>query len=275
MSSEIEKASVIKYAPSSLGKVQTQLTIRGFRITQAEYSARTKLPPHAHRDASVTVVLNGGFSERFRRTNEVCEPRSILIKPPGAVHANVYGDAPTKCLLIAISEPPKSIGGLFEQTSRFVGGKVYSLALALGQELRSGDDLAEIAAEGLILEMLAASAREVLMAHEYRSPLWLRRLRDHLQENCLQKIGGDTIAEISGVHPVYAAKTFRRYYGCAPMDFVRRCRIDWAVDALLRTSLSIGEISQKAGFSDQSHFTRAFTRRVGRTPGVVRRIALI
>jgi AraC family transcriptional regulator len=274
MPSEIGSRGAGGYAPSTLGRVQSELTTKSFRLTTAKYRTRLQLPAHSHQHASVTAVLGGGFSESFSSQTHICTTQSVLIKPAGATHANVYGDTPTSCLLIAVIDPPEHIGRLFERPWHLSGGKVYSLALALRDELSTADDLAAIAAEGLVLEMVSVAARQARLPHELRAPPWLKLLRDHLQKNCLRRIDQETIAEISGMHPVYAARLFRRHYGCAPMEFVRCSRIDWAVSALLDTAISVGEISLKAGFADQSHFTRTFTRRIGRTPGEIRRSGL-
>ncbi|HKR07661.1 MAG TPA: AraC family transcriptional regulator, partial [Gemmatimonadaceae bacterium] len=97
-----------------------------------------------------------------------------------------------------------------------------------------------------------------------------RYLRETLRERCREPLAMNDIGLITGVHPVYAARIFRKFYGVAPIAYVRRCRIDWAISTLLETSLPISGIAIAAGFSDQSHFTRAFTRLTGRTPNTVR-----
>ena len=40
---------------------------------------------------------------------------------------------------------------------------------------------------------------------------------------------------------------------------------------LLRDDLSVAEVAQRLGFSDQSHFTRHFRRLTGSPPGQLRR----
>jgi AraC-like DNA-binding protein len=51
-------------------------------------------------------------------------------------------------------------------------------------------------------------------------------------------------------------------------------RVDVAKDLMLTTDYSLVEISLKCGFSDQSHFTRVFTKATGETPGRWRQIQL-
>ncbi|HEX6625266.1 MAG TPA: helix-turn-helix transcriptional regulator, partial [Pyrinomonadaceae bacterium] len=48
-------------------------------------------------------------------------------------------------------------------------------------------------------------------------------------------------------------------------------RIERACRELERPASSIIDVALSAGFSDQSHFTRAFKRATGMTPGAFRR----
>ena len=269
---QVSTAKALVYAPSTQGDLRAQLQTPSFRITEASYGARTKFPPHAHEYPSITAVFSGGFSERFRKESHSCTSQSVLLKPAAEIHSNTYGDAPTRCLLVAVTEPRGSLHRIFTRTIHHRGGVAYSLLLALKEELQAGDDVAPLAAEGLLLEFLARVERDGRQFNRSLPP-WLSRLHDELRSRCREPLGMTHIAEITGVHPVYAARLFRHHYGCAPIEFVRRCRIDWATTTLLETSLSISEISIAAGFSDQSHFTRVFTKHTGRTPGAVRSLA--
>ena len=58
------------------------------------------------------------------------------------------------------------------------------------------------------------------------------------------------------------------------MQWLLGQRIDRAKDLLLNSRLPIDEIAHNCGFADQSHFTRAFLRAIGDTPGAWRRARL-
>jgi len=50
----------------------------------------------------------------------------------------------------------------------------------------------------------------------------------------------------------------------------RRLRIEWAAHALLREDAPVADVALRAGFADQSHFTRFFRRLMGVTPHAYR-----
>ena len=258
-----------RYAPSTQGQLRTQLQTPSFRITEAHYLPNITFAAHAHEHRSITAVLDGGFAECFRGENQSCARQSVLIKPAAHVHSNIYGEMPTRCLLIAVTQPLGAADRIFDRVSHLKGGPPYALLLAVRQELETADDLAPAAAEGLLLELLVKVGRDTALVGR-SAPLWVKSLRRTLRERCREQVTMNDVGVITGVHPVYAARVFKQCYGLAPIAFVRRCRIDWAISTLLETSIPISAIAIAAGFSDQSHFTRAFTRLTGRTPSSVR-----
>jgi AraC family transcriptional regulator len=67
------------------------------------------------------------------------------------------------------------------------------------------------------------------------------------------------------------ARAFRHSTGLSPHQWLLQCRIDKAHALLRDARLSLAEIAGACGFADQSHFTKAYTRLRGITPGAWRR----
>ena len=82
------------------------------------------------------------------------------------------------------------------------------------------------------------------------------------------------VAAACGVHPVHLARVFRQFYGVSPGEYLRGLRLDWAAAQLALASAgathTLASLALQAGFSDQSHFTRAFKRHTGCTPAQYR-----
>jgi len=64
---------------------------------------------------------------------------------------------------------------------------------------------------------------------------------------------------------------FKRVTGKSPMEYLFACRLLAAKRMLATTSLSIGDIVESCGFSDDSNFSRAFRKRVGMSPSDFRK----
>jgi AraC-like DNA-binding protein len=55
-------------------------------------------------------------------------------------------------------------------------------------------------------------------------------------------------------------------------EYVRMLRLDWAAARVAKSEEPLSAIALRAGYADQSHFTRAFKRRTGLTPAQYRRL---
>jgi transcriptional regulator GlxA family with amidase domain len=68
---------------------------------------------------------------------------------------------------------------------------------------------------------------------------------------------------------------FKKEVGVAPAHYVRALRLRHARDLLETTFLSVKEIMAAVGFSDVSHFVRAYKSQFGETPSQTRASAKI
>ena len=59
---------------------------------------------------------------------------------------------------------------------------------------------------------------------------------------------------------------FRREYGITVLQYLNARRLAQAEKMLLRTDMTLGEISDRCGFSDAEYFSRVFRRAHGVSP---------
>jgi|SRR5579859_88998 len=110
---------------------------------------------------------------------------------------------------------------------------------------------------------------------ERLAPQWLKRAQDMITESAAEALTISNIASEAGVHPVYLARTFRKFLGCSPGGYLRARRLERAATLLRRPNHSITDIADMAGFFDQSHLTKLFGAAFGLTPAEYRRRALV
>jgi AraC family transcriptional regulator len=166
-------------------------------------------------------------------------------------------------------------------TFEFSGGPLPHLGFQLNREFHKTDGAARLAIEGLAIEVLAQAARQSStkcisrpgVKSELRTtPLWLCRAREMIAEHFAETLTLAYIAAQVGVHPVHLATTFRQKYGVTVGEFIRKVRVDHACAELMKDNLPLAEIALRAGFVDQSHFSKVFKFYVGTTPAKYRRI---
>ncbi|WP_143306468.1 chromate resistance protein ChrB domain-containing protein [Chitinophaga vietnamensis] len=105
-------------------------------------------------------------------------------------------------------------------------------------------------------------------------PVWAKELKEIIQDqidtNLNLSLKG--LSETLQVHPAYLSREFSKYFDDLSFgDYVRKLRIDKAVQLLNSTTHSLTEIAYLTGFSDQSHFTRIFKKVMGKSPSAYRK----
>lgn len=105
-------------------------------------------------------------------------------------------------------------------------------------------------------------------------PPWTIELRhliqDHIDTNLSLSLSG--VAESLQVNPTYLSRAFAQYFDNLTFgDYIRKLRIEKAIQLLEGTPHTLSEIAYLTGFSDQSHFTRIFKKMMGQNPSDYRK----
>ncbi|GGG66247.1 helix-turn-helix transcriptional regulator [Paenibacillus radicis (ex Gao et al. 2016)] len=87
-------------------------------------------------------------------------------------------------------------------------------------------------------------------------------LRQHYREAVTAKELGESI----NFHPVYIARCMQKVFGCSPIDYLTRFRIERAKLLLLQTDQPVARIAEEVGFSHPAYFASSFTKHEGISP---------
>lgn len=245
----------------------------GWKVTRTRHEPHLRLRTHRHSHANLVCVLNGGFVETIGGTPHDCGSRSVLVKPAGEAHSNVYSGSGAECVII---EPVAGTAGLlggvytvFDSVRHLREPAVSLLAAEIAAEAGAIDEAAPLVIESLVIELIARAARTV--ARERHATPLVARIRELLHAGFRENLTLGEIAREVGRHPGHIVRVFREAERCTIGAYVRRLRVEWAAGKLLAGDESIAEIAIAAGFCDHSHFCRLFRARFGVSPGQFRR----
>ena len=137
--------------------------VDGFRVTWVRFPPLLRLPLHTHDRATVAVILNGSFDGLMRSSSHPCPAASVLTEPPGEPHGNLFERAGADVLTVqpdpARLELLEPFAGVLGEVNHVRDLVVTALARRVARELQAPDDVTPFAIEGLILELLALTAR--------------------------------------------------------------------------------------------------------------------
>jgi AraC family transcriptional regulator len=198
----------------------------------------------------------------------------VLTEPAGERHSNHFGARDSRVVLIQADplreELLRPCRRLLDQINVIPQPEVTALARGIARELATPDALSPLAIEAATLEMLLISAR-ACVTRRRPMPAWLRRARELAHDGFRSSWSLGDFATQLNVHPAHLSRAFRREYGAPLGVYIRRLRMQWAAERLVSSDAPISEIALEAGFTDQSHFTRAFATYAGMAPGAYRR----
>jgi AraC-like DNA-binding protein len=155
---------------------------------------------------------------------------------------------------------------------------VVALVLDMQREIQAGCRSGRLYAEGL---SVALAAR--LHARYARSPVpdarvksvlsdvQVRRVCEYIRAKLASDMGVSELAGEVHLSTHYFSLLFKRTFGVSPHRYVLQERIREAQRQLASGRMDISELALHLGFSDQSHFSRAFRRLTGMTPQRYRR----
>lgn len=256
---------------------------RNCLVTRAWFPGEAVLEAHVHDRPTFAMILSGGFDLAFtspaiRRPNFSCRPGSIFIEPAGERHANYVAPEGAQVIVLqpdvaAQTLPPQCLRVL-DRIGHFRDGPIAAAGRRLAREVAAPDDLSALAAEGLVLEILAEAARldEKKRLGTEKPPQWLIRATEFLHDHFREHVRMEQVAAVAGVHEAHLAAVFRRVHRVSLGAYMRRLRVDWAAERLAGTDAPISMIAGEAGFSDQAHLTRWFKRVTGSTPAAYRQV---
>lgn len=103
------------------------------------------------------------------------------------------------------------------------------------------------------------------------APWQRRRAQDMLHAHLTEGITLDRLAQACSLSPSAFLRAFRKSTGLPPHQWLLARRVDRAAALMRQGELPLSEVALSSGFSDQSHFTRVFSQRMGVSPGAWRR----
>ncbi len=95
---------------------------------------------------------------------------------------------------------------------------------------------------------------------------YIKEALTFLEQNFQNDISVEDIAATCGLNRSYFGKIFKEELGKSPQEFLLSYRMIKAAELLKLTQLSIGDISNAVGYSNQLHFSRAFKNMYGLSP---------
>jgi len=271
-------------------------------VVDTVYSTETALSHfHTHDFVEISIVVDGkGIHSTLGQTIE-CNTGDVYIINEGAPHAyfaNSDGDCPVVCNLVfdpkdildgkyARYDHPEYCYGVFRENGMF------AYMMLTSKMMNDMTDLLESMEKELAQReyqweqaLKAYLANFLILASRYIAPLKIvqssqankqHRLTASIMRSALDQYSNPDLtlqhlAEALFVSASSAGRAFRQTTGENFGDYIRRIRLENAIQLLTETELSNEQIVKACGFRDVPNFYRLFKKHTGMTPFLYRRV---
>lgn len=250
------------------GRCYSQAVVGPFEVTRLTFP-----PDYAHgafepQRGYLVVVLQGSVCKTFFGDCATLGPGDVATLPAGSTHSSAFAPAETQVLTVRAADESPLLGSLLTRRRHLRASASAALGWRMATELEATDECWSLALEGLALQLVATAER----ASCERAGTWLTHVRELLHDRAPEQASLTELADAVGRHPTHVARVFRREYGLSVGEYARSLRLEWAASRLAFDDAPLAQVALEAGFADQSHFTRAFRRHAGVTPGRYREL---
>ncbi len=256
-----------------------------------------EIAAHDHDYYEISVVVRGRARNHTAEGVQELEPGSVIVIPPGGVHAisqprqfeamNLYylvewvangwrehwderGLVPLFLAQVLFRRPQASRPTVFKLSEKEAAMVVGELAEIRGELDRARPSLLFVKA-GLLKVLVRLSRAAEQGEADFPETVWtVVQAIEHCVENG-RMFDLHALLRAWPVSPDHGSRLFRRVTGLSPQEYYQRRRVQRACALLLDAERSVTAVAMELGFADAAHFSRLFKKYATVTPRAYRR----
>ncbi|MBQ7993296.1 MAG: helix-turn-helix transcriptional regulator [Solobacterium sp.] len=239
-------------------------------------------PPHWHRSMEILMSFNASYILTVMDRSYYVEPMQVCVIGCGCVHSTkliVYEENYRGYLLQVhhdfLQELIPDID--FHVFDNVLKGDVNAQAVRLFEQLvneyRKNGFQFSLKISGIFLLILDLILKNQVISREQTDPMHssakldaVSIAMDYIDRHYTEEVTIAKIADELGYSYGYLARVFRETAHLKISDYIRKKRVESAVNDLLHTGLSVTEIAYKNGYPNPQSLTDDIRRQYGMTP---------
>ena len=256
------------------GETNQTVRLKGITLTDTEYT-HDYVDWHYHENAYFTFILQGNLIEGNKRETYNCSAGGLLFHNWQESHYNIKPEGYTRGFHIELQHELLDELGIdianLRGSFKVENPDVKLLAYRMFQETKLNDNLMGVSVQSFLLQALSQLLR-IEKSSKLKKPLWVKRLREILHDNCAERYSLNDLSAELNIHPVHLSRDFSKYFYCNLGEYVRKIRIEKSLALLSNKQIPLTQIAFDCGFADQSHFARCFKALKGINPSKFRKL---
>ncbi len=165
----------------------------------------------------------------------------------------------------------------FSMENAKIGGLVYDIITEEGKKKEGNQRVIKIKTELLVIESIRHLIDNRMFVEQlatnstyFKDPR-LITLFKYIKENLGGELTNKVLSEVTEVSEDYVGQYFKTLTGINPQDYIEYQRMEYAVQLLRTTKMSIRDIGKTCGYKDTAYFCRRFKMMYGIPAGKMRK----
>ncbi len=256
-----------------------------FAYFGAFHQVKTQL--HQHDFFELLLIIEGRIRHQVNGQGSVLQAGDMLLIRPDDVHRfRRYSDE--HCVAINLAFTTQTLDALLayldfplaaistpsypplQRCSPALTARLAERMQALAL-LPATPDVSRSALRAFLAEILIEHFGHLQTIHPNGVPQWLQALCLEMTKPDNFAAGRSALSELAGRSDEHLARSFRKYLGVTPTEYINQLRLAYTARMLAHTDLPVNEIAQSAGFDNLSYFYRLFRDGYGMPPAQYRR----
>ncbi len=254
------------------GKQDSEISFNGVLLSQYNYHI-DKTPWHHHENPYFMFVLYGNMMDCNTKNETLCPSGSLMYnnwQEPhyGAKHSNNAGGFHLEFEKKWLINNRIDLD-ILEGSQLIQNPKIHFLFAKLYREFIFSDNHSSVSVEVLLVQICEALS-DLKENDTKHIPNWIYKLKEILHYDN-SNLSLQYLSDQLELHPVHISRSASKYLSVSLGEYIRQHKIKKAIPLLLNSNNSLTQIAYQIGFSDQSHFNRAFKSYFNINPSLYRK----
>lgn len=249
------------------GNLNSELECKGALLTRYNYDGE-RTPWHYHENPYFMFVLDGNMIDGNKKGKNLLPAGSLMFTNWQEVHYGAKHSDKASGFHLELERnwfeqydiEPSDIEGSLHLENPIVKTLMTKIFL----EFNKNDMQSRLSIEALIVDMIETMKKSGC-ALSSKKPVWTHKVQELIMDSEID-YSLSSLGEELNIHPVHLSREFHRYFGSTFGQYIRRLKLQKAINLMSTKKYSLTEVCYQCGFYDQSHFISNFKSVYQMTP---------
>lgn len=232
-------------------------------VVSQDYKDPYMVNTHKHPCYEIVFYMNGCGKTMINNVTYDFKPNTFSIIEPNSTH-NEIGQENVKLIYIGfeiLNDSLKLKSKLYDNVNFDILNELLLIQEEMKKQNKYYSRMLNLLTEQIIIK-LKRGFNELAKQSDDK----IEYIVNFIKLNCMKNIKVNLIADSFGFNYDYFRRMFKEKMGVSIKDYIIQEKLNYSIDLLKNSDLSISEIASRSGFASPSHFGMVFKKYLNKNP---------